>query len=87
MSQLQISLKEKKFYKKDYFVRFPDHLHYFIAVSLKSLLHKSQFEFVDGIADFSIGWFISNKHSNYAVNSQLGIEAHHARVYLESYIN
>lgn len=87
MSQLQISLKEKKFYKENYFVRFPDHLHYFTAVSLKSLLHKSQFKFVDGIADFPIEWFISNKHSNYALNPQLGKEAHHARVYLGSFIN
>ena len=87
MSQLQISLKEKKFYKKDYFVRFPDHLHYFTGVSLKSLLLKSQFKFVDGIADFPIEWFLTNKHSNYALNPQLGKEAHHARIYLENFIN
>ena len=87
MSQMQISLNEKKFYKKDYFVRFPDHLHYFTAVSLKSLLDKSQFKFVDGIADFPIEWFLSNKQSNYAINAQLGKEAHHARVYLECLIN
>lgn len=87
MSQLQISLKQKKFYKKNYFVRLPDHLHYFTAVSLKSLLDKSQFEFVDGIADFPIEWYLANKHSNYAINAQLGKEAHHARVYLENLIN
>lgn len=87
MSQLQISLNEKKLYKKDYFVRFPDHLHYFTAISLKSLLDKSQFEFVDGIADFPIERFLSNKHSNYAINAQLGKEAHHARVCLEYLIN
>lgn len=87
MSRLQMSLKEKKFWTKEYFIRFPDHLHYFTAVSLKSLLYKSQFEFVDGIADFPIEWFLSNKHSNYALNPQLGKEAHHARVFLENFIN
>lgn len=87
MSQLQISLKKMRKTKKEYFVRFPDHLHYFTAVSLKSLLLKSQFKFVDGIADFPIEWFLTNKHSNYALNPQLGKEAHHARIHLENFIN
>lgn len=85
MSQLQMSLKNLQV--KEYFYRFPDHLHYFTAISLKSLLHKSQFEFVDGIADFPIEWFLLNKYSNYVLNPQLGKEAHHARVYLENFIN
>lgn len=79
-------MKSKKFYEKQYFFRFPNHLHYFTAVSLKSLLNKSQFEYVDGIADFPVEWFLSNKHSNYALNPKLGKEAHHARVYLENFI-
>ncbi len=86
-SELQRELKIKGHYSKDYFVKFPDHLHYFNAKSLKNLLNDLGFRFIDGIADFPIEWFIANPHSNYAVGKSLGKGAHNARIFLETLIN
>jgi 2-polyprenyl-3-methyl-5-hydroxy-6-metoxy-1,4-benzoquinol methylase len=86
-SELQKEMKVKNYYIDEYFVKFPDHLHYFTASSLKLLLKQSGFRFLDGIADFPIEWFIANKHSNYASNQTLGKDAHRARIFIETLIN
>jgi len=86
-SELQRELKIKGHFSKDYFIKYPDHLHYFNAGSLKNLLNEIGFRFLDGIADFPIEWFIANPHSNYARDESLGKGAHNARIFLETLIN
>jgi SAM-dependent methyltransferase len=86
-SELQRELKIKGYYSKDYFIKYPDNLHYFNADSLKNLLNEIGFQFLDGIADFPIEWFIANPHSNYARAESLGKGAHNARIFLETLIN
>lgn len=86
-SQLQLALKENGFYNKEYFVSYPDHLHYFTKESLIQLLTSRDYSFIDGIADFPIEWFIANDHSNYAINPMVGKAAHNARIFLETQIN
>ena len=86
-SHLQMTLKENGFYKEQYFVSYPDHLHYFTKESLIQLLSSKDYSFIDGIADFPIEWFIANEHSNYAKNPKVGKAAHKARIFLETQIN
>lgn len=86
-SDLQKEMRVHNFYQDDYFVSYPDHLHYFTGDSLIKLLSSKGFSFIDGIADFPIEWFIANEHSNYAKNSEVGKGAHRARIFLDTQIN
>jgi 2-polyprenyl-3-methyl-5-hydroxy-6-metoxy-1,4-benzoquinol methylase len=86
-SDLQKAMKAQNYYQDEYFVKYPDHLHYFTGNSLAKLLSSKGYSFVDGIADFPIEWFIANDSSNYARNPAVGKAAHSARIFLETQIN
>lgn len=86
-SDLQLLLKNKNKFSKEYWISFPDHLNYFNHKSLESLLTFLNFSLIKSIADFPIEWFITNERTNYASHPEVGKFAHEARVFLENYIN
>jgi 2-polyprenyl-3-methyl-5-hydroxy-6-metoxy-1,4-benzoquinol methylase len=64
----------------------PEHLNYFNASSLKSLLANQGFVLLSLQVDFPIEQFLINKHSNYWKNRDLGKEAHLTRVTVTNYL-
>ena len=84
-SSFQNFLLEKKYTNNSWFSP-PEHLHYFQFESLQGLLLSLGFEIVSVQSGFPIEQFLVNPHSNYALNRELGKNAHKARVEISNFL-
>lgn len=79
-SWLQQLAIERKQASSHFFVRPPEHLHYFTAASLRRLLERSGLSVVALLGDFPIDLFLLNPDSNYEQDPPRGRNCHFARV-------
>jgi 2-polyprenyl-3-methyl-5-hydroxy-6-metoxy-1,4-benzoquinol methylase len=86
-SDFQVKLLQDKKIDHEYWVKLPDHLHYFNYKNLIEVLRKSDFETIEMISDFPIEWFLANDESNYVIGRDKGKNAHLSRNYIETFIN
>ena len=86
-SDFQVKLLNDKRVENNYWVKFPDHLHYFNYKNILEVLRSSKFETIEMISDFPIEWFLANSESNYVIDRDKGKNAHLARNYIETFIN
>ena len=86
-SDFQVKLLHDKKIDHKYWVKLPDHLHYFNYKNLIEVLRNSEFETIEMISDFPIEWFLANDESNYVIERDKGKNAHLARNYIETFIN
>ena len=84
-SSFQNLLKNLK-YTEETWVCPPEHLSYFNANSLKSLIDNQGFDLLSLQADFPIEQFLINEHSNYWRDRKLGKGAHLTRITVTNYL-
>jgi 2-polyprenyl-3-methyl-5-hydroxy-6-metoxy-1,4-benzoquinol methylase len=81
-SRLQERARELGLIDRDFWFAPPQHLHYFTAEPLKSLVTEAGLEVVDLFSDFPIDIFLFHPGSNYVADPRQGKSAHNARVTL-----
>ena len=86
-SMLQKLLYDQKKIHEKYWIAYPDHLNYFTLQSLRTFLTNQNMAVIDYYCDFPIEWYLTNRHSNYVLDPNLGKSAHLSRVFLDSQIN
>jgi SAM-dependent methyltransferase len=67
-----------------FFVAYPEHLHYFTAAPLRRVLEASGFEVVALLGDFPIDLFLLNPDSAYTADRARGPNCHAARLAFEN---
>jgi 2-polyprenyl-3-methyl-5-hydroxy-6-metoxy-1,4-benzoquinol methylase len=82
-SVLQHEIVRRGMAAERFWVRYPDHLSYFTAESLTSLLTSQGWQVVDLLAAFPIDLFLLNPDSNYEKDTSLGRNCHLAAVAFE----
>lgn len=71
----------------EYWIKTPDHLSYFDAISLKNVIKATGWSCVEMISDFPVDWFLYHPGSNFIRDKSVGKLAHKARVQIENYIH
>lgn len=85
-SQFQKELLDSGIVEAQWWVAPPEHLSYFTLDSLQNLGIATGLAVESKLASFPIDWFIPNSASNYVANPDLGRPAHHARLFIETFI-
>lgn len=76
----------KKNLTEETWVSPPDHLSYFNCENILKFCENLGFKILSAQCDFPIELFLTNKHSHYYENRNLGKEAHRARVLCSNYL-
>ena len=82
-SPVQAKAKALGLIDRDFWVCPPQHLNYFNAENLPTLLERVGFEVLDGFSSFPIDWFLHHPGSNYVAAPTAGKPAHRARMTLD----
>ncbi len=85
-SAFQQLLSDRGMVKNEWFFSPQHTLHYFTFISLGKLLAHAGYEVKCKMASFPIDVFILNKHSNYVENSDVGRQAHYAKVITDNFL-
>ncbi|WP_044410336.1 class I SAM-dependent methyltransferase [Thiomicrospira microaerophila] len=85
-SPLQLRALDKGLIDTQFWVTLPDHLSYFNTETLLNFVDQLGWQVLDQLADFPIDWFVMNEQSNYVSNPKVGVNAHLARLHLETLI-
>lgn len=85
-SSFQELLLNKKYVNRNSWIAYPDHLSYFSYQNLIKIAHYTGYDWFELVADFPIDFFLLHSGSNYVINSDLGKEAHKARIEMENFI-
>lgn len=72
---------------RQFWVAPPDHLSYFDHKSLSATVAATGWNCSAILADFPVDWFLFHPGSNYVCNTEVGKDAHRARVQLENLIH
>jgi 2-polyprenyl-3-methyl-5-hydroxy-6-metoxy-1,4-benzoquinol methylase len=86
-SCLQLRALELGLVDSEYWVTLPDHLSYFNVNTILNFVDQLGWTVLDQLADFPIDWFLMNEQSNYISKSEVGANAHQARLRLEALIS
>jgi len=82
-SPLQLAARAAGDIDRDFWIAAPQHLNYFEAKSLTTLLHRLGFETRLAYASFPIDWFLLHPGSNYVADPAAGKPAHRARMAID----
>jgi 2-polyprenyl-3-methyl-5-hydroxy-6-metoxy-1,4-benzoquinol methylase len=82
-SPLQLAAREAGHVDREFWLAPPQHLNYFDARSLKTLLDRLGFETRLAYASFPIDWFLMHAGSNYVADPAAGKPAHTARMAID----
>jgi 2-polyprenyl-3-methyl-5-hydroxy-6-metoxy-1,4-benzoquinol methylase len=82
-SPLQLAARATGHIDRDFWLAPPQHLNYFEAKSLTTLLGRLGFETRLAYASFPIDWFLLHPGSNYVADPAAGKPAHRARMAID----
>ena len=82
-SPLQLTARAVGHVDRDFWLAPPQHLNYFEAASLTTLLNRLGFETRLAYASFPIDWFLMHPGSNYVADPAAGKPAHRARMAID----
>jgi len=82
-SPLQLAARAAGDVDRDFWVAPPQHLNYFEAASLTTLLARLGFETRIAYASFPIDWYLRHPGSNYVADPAAGKPAHRARMAID----
>jgi len=82
-SPLQLAAREAGHVDRDFWLAPPQHLNYFDAKSLTTLLDRLGFETCVAYASFPIDWYLLHPGSNYVADPAAGKPAHRARMAID----
>lgn len=82
-SPLQLAARAAGHVDRDFWLAPPQHLNYFEAASLTTLLDRLGFETRLAYASFPIDWFLLHPGSNYVADPAAGKPAHRARMAID----
>ena len=82
-SPLQLAARATGHVDRDFWLAPPQHLNYFAAASLTTLLERLGYETCLAYASFPIDWYLMHPGSNYVADPAAGKPAHAARMAID----